>query len=170
MDFSVLTEIVAGFCTVPETIGKGAGDAEWTRSVKRVLVDIGLRNGYRICTSGFKEEADEEWLYDLIWFKNSCDDRLEKLGLVMESEWHVSIKSLRFDFEKLLQAIAPLKIMVCQSGKMSFEDLRAEYVNSVGAFKGASVDCVYLVLIFMNDEFKFRYFAIDARGKSIELN
>ena len=165
----VLKEIISGVCAIPETIDRGVGDREWTRKVKRVLVDIGLQKGYRVCTSGFREEADEEWLYDLVWFQNDNDDRLERLGLVMESEWTTSVRSLRFDFEKLLQANAPLKVMVCQSGRMSLDDFRSEYLGSIVAFKGAAVNCVYLVLVFMNDQFKFRYFAVDAQGKPIDL-
>jgi hypothetical protein len=69
-----------------------------------------------VCASGFEGKFEPEWLYDLIWYKNNSEVRLETVPLVLESEWAYDYYDIRFDFEKLLLANAPLKVMVFQDG------------------------------------------------------
>ena len=54
-----------------------------------------------------------EWLYDLVWRKFDSGDYLSTL-LAMEIEVSAGYKGVVYDFNKLLQSDAKLKIMVFQ--------------------------------------------------------
>jgi hypothetical protein len=48
----------------------------------------------------------------MIWYRNE-DGYLKEISLIMESEWSYGYDCVRYDFEKLLQADAQLKLMIC---------------------------------------------------------
>ena len=114
----------------------GAKNRHWTRKVKKVIGRIGRENGFTVSASGFKGKCDPEWLYDLVWYRNNTNERLEALPLILECEWIESKDSIRWDFERLLIANAPLKVMVFQCrGERKMEDLFKMLKDSVNEFK-----------------------------------
>lgn len=170
MTIKWLKEIAEKISKVPGSIEKCAGDGRWTYEVKKCALEVGKARGYRVCTSGFQEQADAEWLYDLVWFNNTQDPFLKEVGLVLESEWAASLDEIRYDFEKLHLANAPLKVMVCQSSNKKFESIRDHFSKSIAAYDRIQQDSLYLIAIFMNPEFEFRFCVLDATGAEVPLS
>src|SRR2546430_2239391 len=81
-------EIFSCLVSVPNSLGRGRGDGEWTTEIKRGIGTIGQQNGYLVCATGFPDPKNKEWLYDLVWFRNNSDHHLLEVALVLESEWH----------------------------------------------------------------------------------
>ena len=86
----------------------------WTKRIKDALAAIGTRSRLHVCP-GNAPGDEHEWLYDLVWYRNNENSRLEQVPLVLESEWNMDPYDIRVDFEKLLVATSPLKVMVCQN-------------------------------------------------------
>jgi hypothetical protein len=90
------------------------GDKKWTIRVKKLIGDLGDKLGYKVCTSGF-DCYHGEWLYDLVWFLNNENGRLNSIPLVLECEWKRGLGDIQYDFEKLLLANSQFKVMICQA-------------------------------------------------------
>src|ERR1700754_3114085 len=89
---------------------------DWTYFLKESLANLGKQNNYRVCTSGFKDVFDCEWLYDMVWYEEvgeGTNKRLIDVPLVVECEWNPYPEPIRYDFEKLLVANASHKLMIC---------------------------------------------------------
>lgn len=102
---------------IPERL-KGVGDGLWTTEIKRVMIELGQKNGWRVWTSyqGEPRPDSEEWLYDLCWAEQQQLDKRQvftKLGLALESEWGREAAIID-DFWKLLCCRATIKVMVWQ--------------------------------------------------------
>ncbi|HNL84608.1 MAG TPA: hypothetical protein PKO18_05155 [Chitinophagales bacterium] len=81
-----------------------------TNKIKEYLGELGSSFGYEISSSFH----NQEWLYDVVWYKNNENNILEKTILVVESELsNRSINSLKYDFEKLLLSNSDLRVMIC---------------------------------------------------------
>lgn len=170
MKNDVLKKIAERIAEVPSLIEKGSGDGRWTYHVKKCVLEIGLDDGYRVCTSGFPELADQEWLYDLVWFNNTDDPFLKEVGLVMESEWSAYLDQIRYDFEKLHLANAPLKVLICQSCGRTFESMQEHFSRSIKAYDQIQKDSLYLINIFLNSEYKFEHFILNAAGEVVSTS
>ena len=109
------TEIVNTIAAIGPQAVPDKTDTAWTRKIKEEIGRIGKKHDFRICASGFDGEADAEWLYDMIWYSNNQNNRLESVPLVLESEWALNYDDIRFDFEKLLLANSPVKVMIFQN-------------------------------------------------------
>jgi hypothetical protein len=70
----------------PQTVSD-TKNSTWTRCIKEIIGGIGKNKGFNVCASGFEGKFEPEWLYDLIWYKNNSEVRLETVPLVLESEW-----------------------------------------------------------------------------------
>jgi hypothetical protein len=116
-------EIEDAFAQLSSESMPNSGDTAWTQKIKEVIGDIGIHHDYVVCASGFPEKFDGEWLFDLIWYKNNENGRLDNVPLVMESEWLKSYSDIRFDFEKLLVANSPIKVMVFQNRGDTFNEI-----------------------------------------------
>lgn len=91
-------------------------DGLWTYKIKERLGDIGCNEfNSKICTSGFRDYFDNEWLFDLVWYLENEDGILIEIPLVVESEWHLDWRCIKYDFEKLLQSNATHRLMICQA-------------------------------------------------------
>lgn len=86
---------------------------DWTNEIKRKLSDLGEEREFDICTSGFGNAYSGEWLFDLIWYKNT-NGLLNALELAVESEWKRDEDSIKYDFEKLLVTNAKYRLFICQ--------------------------------------------------------
>src|SRR4051794_25171184 len=73
------------------------GDDSWTRKFKERLAELGESLGCKICTSGFKDIYNNEWLFDMVWYKENEKQQLVDVPLVVESEWRKSLKHIKFD-------------------------------------------------------------------------
>jgi hypothetical protein len=96
------------------------GDADWTRATFEALRDLGTRFGYESLYSA-RCGGPGEWLWDFLWCqRDPKSGHIVSLPLVAESEW--SKPTLRCDFEKLLVANSPLKLIILQ--KLTDEQLK----------------------------------------------
>ena len=105
----MLGSIIETLKTIPEAIGN-ASAKKWTAEVKERMLELGDKEGYGV----LPRENECQWLYDLVWFNNTDDTNthLKEIVLVLESEWAADPHQIRYDFEKLFVAKAPLKVMV----------------------------------------------------------
>ena len=99
---------------------EGTCNRDWTLSVKRRLGELGKEHKWSVCTSSLLD-FEPEWLFDQTWFW-SPENRLRELGLVMESEWG-SKDEVIYDFEKLLVARAPYKVMIFEADGGECEEI-----------------------------------------------
>jgi hypothetical protein len=129
-------------------------NSTWTRRIKEDIGQLGKNHNFDVCTSGCEGKFEGEWLYDLIWYKNNNNNRLETVPLVLESEWSMDDFQIRFDFEKLLVANSPLKVMIFQNcddtSEKVFQALREgidEYIHGA--------NCTYILACYQWKHKKF---------------
>jgi len=48
----------------------------------------------------------------MVWYRNEEPGHLREIGMVLESEWNQDLYEIRYDFEKLLVAKSPIKVMI----------------------------------------------------------
>ena len=149
----IIKEVKDFILSIPnDIIPGGLSDSEWTAKIKKGFLALGKKFDYETCP----DECNPQWLYDLIWFKNNEKHHLVELGLVLESEWSKYIDDIKYDFEKLLVAKAPIKVMICQEKNGNVEDL-IEMFN-LGIDDHSKKDCceTYLIAIFIESEWMFK--------------
>jgi hypothetical protein len=155
-------EIQDGLKAIPgHALARGWSDPRWTREVKRVVGDIGMKQGFAVCTSGWPKIFDEEWLFDLVWYKYDKEKHLVSVPLVLESEWSLSFEEVKYDFEKLLIAKAQLRILVHQARKKTtVDDAQRKLITLVSKFEGSTKGDRYLFAGYDDEttEFSFRPF------------
>jgi hypothetical protein len=156
-DPNVLTS-AAAIATIlqalPSKLGLNRPNSEWTRRLKEEIGDLGITNGWKVCTAGFEGRFDQEWLYDLTWYRNDAEGRLCDVGLVLESEWDHDYPSIKVDFEKLLLAKAPLKVMVFEGYDKNVGALAASLKDGIRAFRTRDESEMYLLAGFNINKFK----------------
>lgn len=119
---SNLESVLTAIRYLPELQGKQ--DKEMTETVKRNLIKLGKDRGYTVCAAGFPDECEKEWLFDMAWVRNEKIDGLwllHEVALVLESEWSRALFEINYDFEKLLAARSPIKVMICHHSPGLFE-------------------------------------------------
>ncbi len=150
-------EIISAITTIPPTVASGRGDGVWTAAIKRSLITLGTTKGYKICTSGFPDECDREWLFDLVWYRNEPQEHLREIGLIVESEWSRDPSAIKFDFEKLLIAKSPIKVMVFQDYNDNRRELFALLETGVHTFQTEPSGEKYVLLCYQNDKDAFEW-------------
>src|SRR6266481_9092664 len=80
------SEIISAITSIPAAFPAPVGDRVWTVAIKRSLIALGKKKGYSVCTSGFPDDCEREWLFDLVWYRNEPPEHLREIGLVLESE------------------------------------------------------------------------------------
>ena len=88
------------------------GPANWTRVIKRSLVNLGHKLNYKVFAASAKNLNSDsgEWLFDLCWLQKNS--HYTKLGLAAEIEWKNESAEILRDFKKLTVAIAKLRLLV----------------------------------------------------------
>jgi hypothetical protein len=143
-------EIVSEIVSIPKTMPSGKGDGEWTKAIKRSLITLGKNKGYNICTSGFPEECEREWLFDLVWYRNDPPEHLREIGLIVESEWSFDLAYVKFDFEKLLIAKSPLKVMIFQDLKDNSTQICSLLETGIRSFQTEPANEKYILACYQN--------------------
>lgn len=111
------------------------GNGYWTKRIKKRIGDLGISLGYKVATGGFRNEFENEWLYDLVWYEEDNEGCLIRIPLIVESEWDKSYKGIKYDFEKLLVGNAEKRLMICQCKQEDYHDLLLKFENAVTAFR-----------------------------------
>ena len=146
-------EIISAITGIPATIPPGRGDAEWTAAIKRALMGLGKKNGYNVC--GFPPECENEWLYDMVWYRGVSPGHLREIGMILESEWNRDPYEIRYDFEKLLIAKSPIKVMVFQDYKDNLPQLWSLLETGIRTFKTEPASEKYILAGFKNADYEF---------------
>jgi hypothetical protein len=134
------------------------GNASWTKLIKQNLSKLGAELGFETCASGTDYQTHNEWLYDLIWFKEEGEGMLRRMidvPLIMESEWNLSFDDIKYDFEKLLLGNSPVKLMICQS--KSPNELFPYFEDSISKFMLQRTNETYIIAILDHWEEKFEF-------------
>jgi len=119
----------------------------WTETVKALLGDLGKALGYRICASTKEKRYDAEWLYDLVWFKENSAGYLIEVPLAMECEWKHPMRDIKFDFEKLLLAKSPIKLMICEASATTIPAYLAYFQAAIDHCPFVVKDEVFVIAI-----------------------
>lgn len=148
---------------------KATDPAAWTALMKNALTDLGQDPNYKykVATSQCSEADDTEWLYDLVWYRHEPSawltakkpvpkfadlPLLTEVGLVAESEWHNDPVSIRNDFEKLLLANAPLRLMItCTNKPLEVQQYFDYFEAAVLQYRQVTPGAHYLIAILVND-------------------
>lgn len=138
----------------------GRGDRHWTLRIKSRLAQLGAEYQFETCASGLRDECEGEWLYDLVWFRNA-DGRLHEIGLVAESEWSTHFDYLRYDFEKLLVAISPLKLMIFQCHEGQLVDYFTRFEQGVRSFSQQLPGQTYVLAAFLIGSEELRHHFVE---------
>jgi hypothetical protein len=155
-DIAALAERVSDFLKrLPIELPRGRSDTEWTTHIKCGVGQIGLDAGLLATASGYPTPADQEWLFDLIWFENSEQKHLKRLVLALESEWNRHPDEICYDFEKLLVARAPLKVMVFQDNGRNLPELWQMFETSLQTYAQHDADELYLFAAFQETPHEF---------------
>lgn len=148
-DIAAFAESVSNFLkNLPTELPRGRSDSEWTKRIKCGIGRIGLDGGLLAVASGFPTPADREWLFDLIWFQNSESHHLKGLVLALESEWNRHPDDILYDFEKLLVAHAPLKVMIFQDNGQNLPELWQMFEKSLQTYAQHDADETYVFAAF----------------------
>jgi hypothetical protein len=140
------------------TINKINNSKEWTRAIKRSIGNLGIRNGYQVCASGFEGSFSNEWLFDIVWYQE--DNYLKEVCLIAESEWGLEIGHIKYDFEKLLVGNAYIRLMICNADGSLVENRFSYFQSAIKAFKQLNNGSRFLIAIYNNSEGKFEFKSI----------
>jgi hypothetical protein len=94
-------------------------------------------------------EPLKEWLYDLVWYKESTEPNfnLEKSVLAMECEWNMDWWEIKYDFEKLLVCNCEIKLMICQT-KSDIESIFSKFQTSIDAYQSGRNGERFLIAVY----------------------
>jgi hypothetical protein len=133
---------------------------ERTQQVLRAVAELGQAQGWGVCGSGldkrFPGHFESGWLYDLVWYRNKSEGELHlsHVELALECEWK-NLEHIRVDFEKLLLAKAPIKIMVFKADSNAIEGT-FEFLNTaIESFDQTSTGETYFFAGFDNGTQQF---------------
>jgi hypothetical protein len=129
------------------------GDKKWTNRIKQLIGNLGSDMfGYKIACSGFPDEFEREWLYDIVWYCENENKQLIDIPLVVESEWGKRYEDIKFDFEKLHVANAKHRLLICQSNPSNFQLLVNDLYESINAYEiPSAIEKRYLIAILNSD-------------------
>ena len=152
---ALAARIEAFLKALPTHLPRGHSDTEWTTQIKCDIGQIGLDAGLLATASGYPTPKDREWLYDLIWFQNSPEKHLEKLVMALESEWSRDPDEILYDFEKLLVARAPLKVMIFQDNGGNLDALWQMFEKSMQTYAHPDPTELYVWAAFQETRHEF---------------
>ena len=141
---------------------KSAGRHDWTQAAKQVLCGLGKKRKLTPYASiHLGSEKHEEWLLDIVWFSVSGG-----MKLAVESEWGALAQVLD-DFEKLMCAKSPLKLMLFKSANtgLSTEKLVQKLEGYLAHFKQNVQGERYLLVDFTEGEHRCYELNVRRNGK-----
>lgn len=142
-----ISNLLDEFAKAKKTHKKETTYTEWTKSIKKVLANLGVNNDCEVATSGFNGKYENEWLYDLIWYINDEKGNLKNLPLVVESEWSRSFNDIKYDFEKLLVTNAEHWLFICNSKPDQIDELFTYFKNAVKTYSLLNTGSRFLIAI-----------------------
>jgi len=119
-----------------------------TYSIKDIIGNYGINQGFQVCASGFPDYFHNEWLYDMVWYSENENKNLVSVELVLESEMNYGLPLIKYDFEKLLLSNSKYRIMICCAGKIPIEEIKNYINNAIINYKNLKVNDRILTLIW----------------------
>ena len=147
----------------------------WTGRILFSLGRLGMEFGYAVYPNfdDENERIDRAWLYDLVWCKENFKEnrKFEGISLVLESEWKRNIEELNYDFQKLVQAKADIKVFICDWLEDGWKDI---LMQTVRAFRPQNESERYLIAECQYSSSKcvkgvFKFALIDGCGNLIRF-
>jgi hypothetical protein len=143
----------------------------WTSSIKKFLEKVADENTLQY-THTKKEDKKREWLYDSIMFDLNDDPEgginskmLNEVYLCAEYEWLSDEDSIQEDFEKLLVAKSPIKLMIYRVSKEE-KKARADFLKRIiNSSKMTNAAEKYILAAWITRE---RYVSIEMYQKTTE--
>lgn len=124
--------------------------------IKKRFRDEGAARGYKSRPSYVSGAG--EWLYDFVWREFDEDERLVRVVLAMEIEVSAcNPKSIRYDFNKLLQADAEYKILVFQQKTKSEVDSTFSFLQDSFSIYQKKSDSAFLICGWCTAENSFSF-------------
>ena len=143
--------------TAKRLMAKQAGNREWTHECLHELAELGRKEKYGVCP--WPGNMKGEWLYDLIWYAETDEEvwpkRMSKVVMVLESEWSHHMEEVRYDFQKLIQAKAQIKVMIYENLDGAYEELKKD----IGAFECKDGEETYLFANLKSNDFDFKVYS-----------
>ena len=133
-------------------------NSDWTKMCLGELAALG-ESKFKYQAAPCPRCGEHGWLYDLIWWKGEKGEMTD-LILVLESEWSPSIRFVRYDFQKLVQARARIKVLI--SDALSLED-RETLMSDIKNFKQNENDGEYLFAMYNGNKANPNEFAFFTR-------
>lgn len=146
------------------------GNKKWTKYIIQKLSELGKSYDFLRCPC--PDDFNAAWLYDLTWYKNNDEGYLSEIPFIMESEWSYGYDDIRYDFEKLLQSDAKLKLMICchKNGEDDIRYFEEYFPKAIKSYIQQSLNCVYMIAVLKDyDEFEFKYYYYNANGETINM-
>lgn len=150
----LITSLDYTLCRLIDTAEKDAhtgnlfGDDAWTRLIKERLGELGEQLGHKVCSSGFKDWFDPEWLLDLVWYNEDAEGLLIDVPLAVESEWNEAPHQIKLDFEKLLAIRACNRLMICTNRPKHHERNLGYFRKAVVAYRHRQPGDRYLIALY----------------------
>ncbi|MCX6979508.1 MAG: hypothetical protein NTV08_01975 [Verrucomicrobia bacterium] len=156
----LVRDIIATLKSLPDRLPRGAGGGtEWTALLKTELRRVGHEHEYLV--SPCPDDGNKEWLYDLIWFRNDSNNQLREVAMVLESEWSNNEWHIQEDFEKLLVAKAPIKVMAFESNLSELPKRWCLLKDGIRVFEKQSTDETYILAGFKTEDHEFEIQVVD---------
>jgi len=133
------------------------GDKIWTNRLKEKIGDLGFDLGYKVSIGGFRDKFEREWLYDIVWYVEDAESRLQKIPLIVESEWDRNYSGIKYDFEKLLVGNAERRLMICQCKTDDIDNLFEKFKSAIDAFEENFGDRFLIAVLDSQTESEFYY-------------
>jgi hypothetical protein len=136
---------------------KYMGDTIWTNRLKEKIGDLGVTLGHQVAVGGFRDKFEREWLYDIVWYVEDNKKKLQKIPLIVESEWDRNYSGIKYDFEKLLVGNAERRLMICQSRTDNIDNLFEKFKSAIDAFEENFGDRFLIAILDSQTESEFYY-------------
>lgn len=169
----VIDAITATLDEVAKELKGKMSNRTWTQKILSELADMPARvMGDGVVAYPNKDAG--EWLFDMVWCRNEntgCEYyTLREIDLVLESEWSHNVEDVRYDFEKLLIAKSPLKVLIAddyrRAGTESDGCVTEMIEEELRSFSPALPSETYLVALYQGDGgvFKYRRYELVSHG------
>jgi hypothetical protein len=128
-----------------------------TDAIKRIFANLGKNLGYRVAASGYADLGWEQWLYDMVWYKDDDATRmLVRIPMVLESELHLgkvaNVTDVNPDFQKLIQARAEVRVWLAHFWS---EDIARKHLENcksqAKAFSGSMPGDAYVFILWVSN-------------------
>jgi hypothetical protein len=155
--------IIEKFKLIPEAV-KGQADSAWTKEVKKAIVEIGSKEGYRTACNGYPSDEGSEWLYDILWYKSKEGEDgnfyMSSVHLIAECEWG-SYREIIGDFEKLLVARSKYRIMVFQdNSEDAVKELMEDMIKRIEQFEHPEKEDRYIFAGWAKKKWMFKHYVM----------